>query len=172
MILAAEAATSATTPLWVTVLLAVLTPTLTLVGVLWTQRAADRRADRDAERRIEHERERALVERVHVLYADLLRKAMELLESASEGTGTFDRTYIDFVALQMQAQALGELSVASTARVFFSKANELDEARRSVDHGKLSPAWEAALDSAVDHQDDLIEAIRRELAVRPTRPAR
>ncbi|WP_337831265.1 hypothetical protein [Pseudonocardia sp. TMWB2A] len=73
MILAAEAATSATsatTPLWVTV----LTPTLTLVGVLWTQRAADRRADRDAERRIEHERERALVERVHVLYADLLRK--------------------------------------------------------------------------------------------------
>ncbi|WP_226349874.1 hypothetical protein [Pseudonocardia sp. ICBG601] len=97
---------------------------------------------------------------------------MELLESASEGIGSFNRTYIDFVALQIQAQALGEPSVASMAGVFFSKTNELDEARRSVDHGKLPPAWEAALDSAVDHQTALIEVIRRELAVRPTRLAR
>lgn len=46
---------NATTPLWVTILLAVLAPVLTLFGVLWTQRAADRRAEREARLRLDHE---------------------------------------------------------------------------------------------------------------------
>ncbi|MBN9739400.1 hypothetical protein PP1_030935 [Pseudonocardia sp. P1] len=67
-----------------TILLAVMTPTLTLAGVLWTQRAADRRAEREAELRVEHERERAMLERVHVVYDDLLTKANALTVAATD----------------------------------------------------------------------------------------
>ena len=63
---------NATTPLWVTVLLAVLAPVLTLFGVLWTQRAADRRADREARLRLEHEEETLLLQRRADVYANLL----------------------------------------------------------------------------------------------------
>lgn len=43
------------TPVWVTILVAVIAPVLTLVGVLWTQSKADRRADEDAKLRLEND---------------------------------------------------------------------------------------------------------------------
>jgi hypothetical protein len=49
---------NSTAPLWVTLLLAVLAPVVTLVGVLWTQRAADRRATNEL--RLRHENDLAL----------------------------------------------------------------------------------------------------------------
>ena len=47
---------AATTRLWVTILLAVLTPVFTLIGIFWTQRTADRRAERDAALRLQNQR--------------------------------------------------------------------------------------------------------------------
>jgi hypothetical protein len=40
----------------VTILLAVLTPVFTLIGIFWTQRTADRRAERDAALRLQNQR--------------------------------------------------------------------------------------------------------------------
>ena len=39
-----------------TILLAVLTPVFTLIGIFWTQRTADRRAERDAALRLQNQR--------------------------------------------------------------------------------------------------------------------
>lgn len=64
---------SATTPLWATVLLAVLAPFLTLLGVWLTQRASDRRAVREAELRLEAQREQHLADRRFEVYSQVLQ---------------------------------------------------------------------------------------------------
>jgi hypothetical protein len=46
---------TAAAPLWLTVMLALLTPIFTLGGVLWTQYAADRRAAREAALRLDND---------------------------------------------------------------------------------------------------------------------
>lgn len=75
---------SATTPLWVTVLLAVLTPTLTLAGIFWTQRTADRRAEREADLRLRHERQVSRHEQLNELYVDILATAHEMIDETNK----------------------------------------------------------------------------------------
>lgn len=91
-----------------------------------------------------------MVERVHVLYDDMLAKAMEIVESAIGRDAKFTRLYIDCRAIRARASALGERSVAAELTEFSERASVVlevskDEAERksSVRAMMDGPAIEA-----------------------------
>lgn len=120
-----------TTPLWLTILLAVSTPTLTLGGVLWTQYRADKRSEREAELRVSERRDKDREDRLFVTYSDLLVAANEFVYRVMQwpyDDADYNACRDKIVRAHLMAKAVGSSEVALAATRLMSACRGLNDA--------------------------------------------
>lgn len=169
----------ATAPLWLTLLLAILSPTLSLGGVLWTQRAADKRATKEASQREHAEHAKWLTEQRRDCYIRLLVNASAYDDASSawsaddtEANTRLDEARHDMWSAQAAIQLLGSQR-AGEAAYKYAKGLTRNSKRRGESRTPLSYAERRSLRAAFEEaaQDDLRNTDREASGALPGSPA-
>lgn len=163
------------TPIWLTILIAVIAPTLTLAGVLLTQRGADVRAEKDAdrqdkrasaeaERRLEQQRESERFDKLFSACDELSLAADKMRRCAFfDEDGDYQESLRGFHDARLRAEMVAPGKVLTAAANHFYVV--LDEWAQAGDTSDVS-----AGKRATEAQAQLRGAIRESLGAPDSLP--